>query len=902
MKLSRKLIVFAVVAVLLVPCFVVYSSADFSLSTVGTRYNINSQVSYQRYTMVSGVNGGSNSCAAITFSPDEYIPIPFAAYAGTSANLQNQVKIAQEKYGYEVAAAINGTFFSMDTAGDGSYGTLVNSVITNGKVMSSHQGDNFTAAVFDSDGTFHSVSTSLTYGLTINDSVVPDGLYYINKTSGTKSSARWGNGIYYWDTACGTRIDSNPNVTGYVVLCRKVDNTDLVIGGTLKAEVISVTADTADGTVSADTFVLFTKTTSTNAKYLKDLQAGDKVEITVNEGIAASRSVTQNANGLMANIGWLIKDGVDRTRIDSTIGTHSVTYATRWCAIGMKPDGSYVFFVSDGTGTLRDVADVFKQLGCNNAIRMDGGGSSSMYTTNLAGSGNGGYIISSSRSLADCVLIVKKSSACDDNLTNALRTAANNAKTDPKASDKNVQTVLAEIDAFFANNTYYVKGDVRRLLMKLQEALSVKEALAKALSDASYVKATDYSEYSLENLQTVAQAGYQVLNDSNVTVAQVQTATNNVRYWLGQIGSGFVNVSFGKSYTRTAPNYTYVSGDKDRGKDDGIRLTDGQKNSLAGDTAVYSAWKANPVIVTVDLGSVQEVNQFKVHAAQQTDWGISCPSSFKMSVSADGSSFTDVGTSSAGVLVDGNANNGWSAWTLTLTQNATGRYFRFTVNTVGLFVWLDEVEIFKNLAPITDVVYINGINRKVTSNDGIIFTSEAGNLSSDSVNAKWTRNVFLIYNAAAGGWVVTSNAPAGGVSPDRTLTGNELLLAIHADDGNSAGKPNFDLAATFEEGDILEIHGYLNAYAAVAGCYVTKVGHYDPSSQGDGKPGDVSGDEQLTATDYLMVKRAVLGSYTLTEEQNVIADVSGDKQVTATDYLMIKRHVLGSYTIPGWER
>ena len=72
-------------------------------------------------------------------------------------------------------------------------------------------------------------------------------------------------------------------------------------------------------------------------------------------------------------------------------------------------------------------------------------------------------------------------------------------------------------------------------------------------------------------------------------------------------------------------------------------------------------------------------------------------------------------------------------------------------------------------------------------------------------------------------------------------------------------------------------------------------------AQGDPKPavklGDVNGDGNIDALDYAMVKRHVLGTYTLTEDQIPAADINGDGNVDALDYAMVKRHVLGTFTI-----
>ena len=50
-----------------------------------------------------------------------------------------------------------------------------------------------------------------------------------------------------------------------------------------------------------------------------------------------------------------------------------------------------------------------------------------------------------------------------------------------------------------------------------------------------------------------------------------------------------------------------------------------------------------------------------------------------------------------------------------------------------------------------------------------------------------------------------------------------------------------------------------------------------------------------------MAKRAVIGTYVLNEEQFTRADIDGNGSVDATDYLKIKRHVLGTYVITGPE-
>ena len=61
--------------------------------------------------------------------------------------------------------------------------------------------------------------------------------------------------------------------------------------------------------------------------------------------------------------------------------------------------------------------------------------------------------------------------------------------------------------------------------------------------------------------------------------------------------------------------------------------------------------------------------------------------------------------------------------------------------------------------------------------------------------------------------------------------------------------------------------------------------------------GDTNGDGIIAASDYLRIKRAVLGTYTLENANLLAAFVSRSGNPTAKDYLFLKRHFLGTYNI-----
>lgn len=60
--------------------------------------------------------------------------------------------------------------------------------------------------------------------------------------------------------------------------------------------------------------------------------------------------------------------------------------------------------------------------------------------------------------------------------------------------------------------------------------------------------------------------------------------------------------------------------------------------------------------------------------------------------------------------------------------------------------------------------------------------------------------------------------------------------------------------------------------------------------------GDIDGDGMVKAKDFMMLKRYVLGTFELTEEQLATADIDGNGEVKAKDFMMLKRIVLGTWT------
>ena len=162
------------------------------------------------------------------------------------------------------------------------------------------------------------VTSKLDYKLYINGELAENALRGINKKRQYDTTSP--EKIFYYDTSAG--VSAGTTVSSYEVICQKQNNSELAVGGTLFAKVLEVKSNTygtkfeSSSSAFSDKFVLSVKVGSDYAKYLKDLKSGDDIAIAVSETNASAKSVMENANSVITNVGWLVKNGEDRTRID----------------------------------------------------------------------------------------------------------------------------------------------------------------------------------------------------------------------------------------------------------------------------------------------------------------------------------------------------------------------------------------------------------------------------------------------------------------------------------------------------------------------------------------------------------------------------------------------------------
>ncbi|MBR6593755.1 MAG: phosphodiester glycosidase family protein [Clostridia bacterium] len=878
-KTANRLVAILLVLALFLPMYQIQADAAFGMTYV-TGHTVKTGVSYAKYNVTSKVNGNTLACTTLTFNPaNGYIPMAFQGYAGTSGTLATQYSIATNKYGYSVAGIINGAFFSMGTP----YGTLSGMCVSNGKIVATHLGYSDQVVAFGSDGSVNMVGSTLKHTITIGGKSYADMIYYINKTSGSASASNWSERFYYFDTSCGTKCDSYSVCPGTEILCKKVDNTDLAIGQTLVGEVVSVTKNTYGGSlgdsgVYSDKFILFMRSGSSYEYLLDGVKAGDTIKINTEETIAASKEVMENANSVITNVGWLVKNGVDQTLIQSTIGTHSVTLQARWTAFGQKADGTYVFFTSEGgsTGsggslTLRDVAQAMINMGCTNVIRMDGGGSSAMYVSNT-GSGSAGYVQSSSRAISDCILVVSRASATSSTVKSALNTAISNAEAVSATAPSAALTAAITSAKAVYNSSTSIMGDHKREIMELRDLSSGKGALEAAMNNAMSISIAGYPDIALDRIDYAYMEAKRLLKYG--TDAEMMSHAAKITDLINRTTTNYNRLSLGASYSTIAANTAYP--------DAGIsEMTDGELFGAEPTSSQWTGYKMDAahgyvegkgyyVDILVDLGEEKTVSGFGVSTLQYTTWGITAPPTVEVYASDNGADYYLHSTLKQTVtpVSDQYQVVPYEGITNTLT---TDRYivFRLFFHSTHLFV--GEVSVYgqggEGRSDFTS------FNSRIATDNTVIFDANLGTATHSNANLTWSHGYLCDYDSTAGRYVVKSIvSPNGATDYSYAISSGSIIVGLHG--ASYTGNANALSAAV---GDYLYVTGIdIAAKTVYPGARLTFV---SPASDVSYKAPNVSPVKGDSGS-------AVTGSYVSLPQQQMtsetIAELFTDSRITVS--------------------
>ncbi len=399
------------------------SASAFSFTVGETVNNIGTVVTAQSETVAQGLEytgitftdsqNYGQTMHAMEFNPNTtgYIPMVYQAKPSYGKTVEQSIAHAQQA-GYEVLGGINGEFGSANTE---NWGTLDSRMITNGRIIADSEYRDVMCLAFDKQGKFQLTKSQLSYHFYIEGKEVlnaESGDPVIGSINKRYVGTNWWSPYCYFDYATGGATYTNEDVKGVEVVFNKLNGTELTAEGVLQGEVVSVNTNAYATPMTENQFVLYAQNGSANYGKLAGLTVGQQVQIYAEELNKESKEIMKHAVTVTAATYPIVVDGVDNT--DNTPNAEDI-YMTRAqrTAIGVKADGTLVFVCLDGRGddshynkgvTLPELANIMISLGCEYAVNLDGGGS----TTFVAGDETK---ITYGRGVSSSILICKRNDA-----------------------------------------------------------------------------------------------------------------------------------------------------------------------------------------------------------------------------------------------------------------------------------------------------------------------------------------------------------------------------------------------------------------------------------------------------------------------------------------------------------
>ena len=309
----------------------------------------------------------------ITYTPNDDVT-PVVTYGDTLTACSTLSAAAKrlENEGYRVVAGINGDFFNFGT------GLPIGLVVTDGQLRSSDGGYYAIGFLEDGSAVLGKPGLKVTADLGYE---VDDGYGTLTKVvrqlSGVNKARVSSGGIYLYTYDFNAKHTTGNTEPGVDVICT-VEDGELSIGGELALTVEQVVEATAATAIAPDQVVLSVNLQS-NSYYidaLRNLPVGSTVTVTAEAADARWNEVRCALGALYS----LVENGAVVSGLPSGADPRT--------AVGQKRDGTLVFYTIDGRksghsigATLQQVAQRLMELGCETALCLDGGGSTTLTVT-----------------------------------------------------------------------------------------------------------------------------------------------------------------------------------------------------------------------------------------------------------------------------------------------------------------------------------------------------------------------------------------------------------------------------------------------------------------------------------------------------------------------------------------
>lgn len=307
----------------------------------------------------------------ITYTPGGQVT-PLLWYGGNITQKETLSAAARKLagQGYRVLAGINGGFFNTDA-------TPVGLILTDGVIRSIDRW-NYNMVGFLPDGSAFVDSSTVTKSVRWQDALGQP----VSLTLAAINGSRQNGGIYLYDDDFGTSTQNT--YAGVDVLLEPVTpGAKPTMNGSVALRVLKVTDSTqegvaADNSIPAGCYVL-SANKNCEAGLLDPLRAltpGTEVTVDVTGADPRWTQAVCGVTGLYA----LVKNGQVVSGLEAGAAPRT--------ALGVKADGSTVFYTIDGRqsgysvgATYTQVANRLIELGCVTAVALDGGGSTTLGAT-----------------------------------------------------------------------------------------------------------------------------------------------------------------------------------------------------------------------------------------------------------------------------------------------------------------------------------------------------------------------------------------------------------------------------------------------------------------------------------------------------------------------------------------
>ena len=340
-------------ALLLVACLTVVSPAYALTAAYPQVYDIGAGL---KYYDVAGENElGLQKQHYIEYTPNENV-LPVVAYGRGfygKSTINHVMEYLQTDLSADPLAGFNADFFNVST------GIPIGIVIKDSTLITSAGGAY--AVGFRADGTAVFGKPQLTM-------LLQGAGHSVQVENFNKTRSSYTVNLYDHNWGEQTRIDS----MGTNVLLEKLDTEDPYLGCSIRMRVVDV-VETDQSTALAANQMLLTIAATGDATKVGVFNIGDEVVFSITVSDSAWQEVVYAVGGKSLLLNG--QPAVD----DTPTGTSART------AIGFKADGSMIFFENDGRQSGYSVgltpavlAQEMAALGVQNAINLDGGGSSAV--------------------------------------------------------------------------------------------------------------------------------------------------------------------------------------------------------------------------------------------------------------------------------------------------------------------------------------------------------------------------------------------------------------------------------------------------------------------------------------------------------------------------------------------